>query len=52
MVWGRNAPICVMSDDDINKFVEYWGDSLPNPEHEPIRFMWYVKLWKYYRRYK
>lgn len=26
-----------------------WGSELPNFEHEPKRFAWYVKLYKYYK---
>ena len=40
-----------MTDEEIlyhyNRMVEIYGD-LPNPEHEPIRFAYYVKLYKYY----
>jgi hypothetical protein len=31
-----------------NEMVEIFGDHLPNPEQEPIRFAYYVKLYKYY----
>ena len=31
-----------------NRMVEIWGDDLPSPEHEPVRFVHYVKLYKYY----
>jgi len=31
-----------------NEMVEIFGDSLPNPEQEPVRFAYYVKLYKYY----
>jgi hypothetical protein len=27
---------------------EYFKDDLPNPEQEPIRFAYYVKLYKFY----
>jgi hypothetical protein len=43
------SPICLMSDDEIQLFIEYWGNKLPDPEHEPMRFIWFLKLWKYYR---
>jgi hypothetical protein len=40
-----------MTDEQVlehyNRMVEYFGD-LPNPEHEPKRFMYYVKLYRYY----
>jgi hypothetical protein len=41
-----------MSDDQIEKAFDEMRDmfgELPNPEHEPRRFAWYVKLWKYYK---
>ena len=41
-----------MSDEEVlyhyNRMVEIFGDHLPNPEHEPIRFAYYVKVYKYY----
>ena len=40
-----------MTDEEIIKMYEemvnMWGDKLPNPEHEPIRFAYYVKMYKY-----
>ena len=40
-----------MTDQEIQKaydeMVEMWGDKLPNYEHEPIRFAYYVRLYKY-----
>lgn len=40
-----------MTDEQIeaayNEMVEMWGDKLPNPEHEPIRFGYYVRLYRY-----
>ena len=43
-----------MTDEEILKayeeMVKEWGDSLPNPEHEPRRFAFYVKMWKYYHQ--
>lgn len=41
-----------MTDQELlehyNKLVEQYGDTLPNPEHEPIQFAHIVKLYKYY----
>jgi hypothetical protein len=41
-----------MSSEELEKIydemVEIFGDNLPNPEQEPIRFAYYVKLYKYY----
>lgn len=31
-----------------NRMVEIFGTNLPDPEQEPIRFAYYVKLFKYY----
>ena len=30
-----------------NEMIELWGDKLPNFEHEPIRFEYYVRMYKY-----
>ena len=27
--------------------IKMWGDKLPNYEHEPIRFAFYVRMYKY-----
>jgi hypothetical protein len=32
-----------------DEMLELWGEKLPNHEHEPIRFAFYVKMWKYYK---
>jgi hypothetical protein len=41
-----------MTNDEVtyhyNRMLEIWGDSLPNLEQEPIRFAYYVKLYKAY----
>ncbi len=41
-----------MSDQEILDFVkemeEHFGE-LPNPEHEPRRFAYYIKIFKYYK---
>jgi hypothetical protein len=41
-----------MTDEDAlaiyNLMVEYFGDDLPDPEHEPIRFAHFYKVFKYY----
>jgi hypothetical protein len=43
-----------MTNEEIEKFgkelVEHYGDKLPNPIHEPIRFAYYIKLFKYERQ--
>jgi len=33
--------------DLYNKMRERWGEALPDPEHEPIRFQYYIKLYNY-----
>jgi hypothetical protein len=42
-----------MTDDEVlklyNEMVEYYGDALPNFEHEPIRFAYYVRNFNYYK---
>ena len=35
--------------DFYNQLVDYYGDSLADFEHEPIRFAHQVKLYKYYK---
>lgn len=43
-----------MTEEDYKKIwydlVEMFGDSLPNPEQEPIRFKYYLKLMIYIKR--
>jgi hypothetical protein len=40
-----------MTDQEIQSAYEdmigMWGDKLPNHEHEPIRFAFYVRMYKY-----
>ena len=42
-----------MTDDEIMKSYEemadMFGDKLPNPDHYPLTFAYYVKLYKYYK---
>jgi len=42
-----------MTDEQIeaayNEMVEMWGDRLPNPEQEPLRFAYYVRMYKYFK---
>jgi hypothetical protein len=44
-----------VTDEEVLKMyeemVEYFGE-LPNPEQEPIRFAYYVKLFRYYKERK
>lgn len=43
-----------MTDEEVQKIydemVEMWGDRLPNPEHEPIRFGYYVRMYKFLKK--
>ena len=43
-----------MTDEEIllkyNELCEYYGNDLPNPEQEPIRFAHYVKLFNFYKQ--
>jgi hypothetical protein len=32
------------------EMLKEWNGNLPNPEHEPIQFAYYVKLHKYYKQ--
>jgi hypothetical protein len=42
----------MISDQDLEKLIadmkQMFGD-LPHPEHEPKRFAYYIKLYKYYK---
>ena len=41
-----------MTDEETLIFYEkmklHYGDRLPNPEHEPLQFSYFVKLYKYF----
>lgn len=34
--------------EQINSFLNYWKDSVVDPEHYPKIFEYQLKLWKYY----
>lgn len=34
--------------DFYEKMKSQFGDKLPDPDHEPIQFSYFVKLYKYY----
>ena len=36
-----------MNEDAIKEFLEMYGDRLPDPEHCPREFEYYVRLYKY-----
>ncbi len=35
-----------MTDEELKKFMEYFKNELPNPEHHPHKVMWLVRWWK------
>ena len=41
----------LMTDEEIQEFIEMFPN-LPNPEHYPMCFEWYVKLFWYYKNKK
>ncbi len=45
-----------MTDDEVlafyNELIEWYGDDLANFEHEPRRFAFQVKLYRYYKSRK
>ena len=36
-----------MSDEELEKFAEHFGGKLPDPQHYPHQFAYYVRLWNY-----
>ena len=44
-----------MSEEEIIKMyddmVTMWGDKLPNHEHEPLRFAYYVRMYRYLKEH-
>lgn len=41
-----------MTDELFKEFIEYFGDSLPNPEHYPNSFYHYIRLFKHLKGIK
>jgi hypothetical protein len=43
-----------MTDEDYNQIreelIKMFGDRLPNPEHEPIQFHYYLKMYNFQRQ--
>lgn len=37
-----------MDQELYNKLLEKYGVKLPNPEHEPTQFEYFLKLYNYY----
>lgn len=38
-----------MTDKEIEDFMLFFDNKVPDPTHYPKSFMYYVKLWKYYQ---
>ena len=36
-----------MSDEEIQGFIDYFGDEIPDPEHYPQKVIWLMKWYKY-----
>jgi hypothetical protein len=40
-----------MTDEEVDKevqgFIDYFGDEIPNPEHYPRKIIWLMKWYKY-----
>jgi len=36
-----------MTDKDIEDFIDYFGDQIPNPDQYPRRVRWLLKWYKY-----
>jgi hypothetical protein len=40
-------------EEEIEQFIKFYeNDRIPDPEHEPIRFAYYVRLFRYEQRIK
>ena len=35
-----------MTDEELKKFMEYFKDELPNPDHHPLKVIWLMKWYK------
>lgn len=36
-----------MSDEEVQGFIDYFGNQMPNPDHYPQRVIWLMKWYKY-----
>lgn len=43
-------PVARNPEEICNGMVEFFGDNLANPDREPKRFEWQMKLYKYLNR--
>jgi len=34
------------TDEELQEFIDYFGDLLPNPVHHPLQMMWFARWWK------
>ena len=39
-----------MTEKEILEFCEFYNNELPSPVHEPKRFEYYYRMWKYIKR--
>ena len=35
-------------DEQVQAFLEYFNHDIPDPDQEPRRFEYYLKLWRYH----
>ena len=35
-----------MTDEELKKFMEYFKDELPNPDHHPLKVIWLMKWYQ------
>jgi len=33
------------NDEELQEFMDYFGDQLPDPEHYPLKMMWLSRWW-------
>ena len=36
----------ILADKDIQGFIDYFGDELPNPDHYPLKVTWLMKWYE------
>ncbi|SVE00219.1 uncharacterized protein METZ01_LOCUS453073 [marine metagenome] len=36
-----------MTDEEVQGFIDYFGDEIPNPDHYPRKVIWLMKWYKY-----
>lgn len=40
-----------MTEQEFEEFMEMFGNKIPNPEHYPQAFMYYVRMYKFLKGY-